>query len=69
MKDFIKALEILLKYNPEDVHAPFHCEHDKLYICAGIDPSDVSEKDKATLEKLGVHYDDEMFYSYRFGSC
>ncbi len=69
MKDFIKALEILLKYNPEDDYAPFHCEHDKLFLCCGVNPKDVSEEDKAELEKLGIHGDEETFYSYRFGSC
>ena len=31
MKNFIKALFILLKY--ENPINPFHCEHDILYIC------------------------------------
>lgn len=69
MRDFIKALEILLKYCPEDEYSPFHCEHDKLHMYCGVDPANVSDEDKETLEALGVHYDSEMFYSYRFGSC
>jgi len=69
MKDFIKALEILLKYCPEDVYAPFHCEHDELSIHIGIEPSAVSAEDLAALEELGISHDSDRFYSYRFGSC
>lgn len=70
MKDFIKALEILLKYCPEDSYNPFHCEHDKLQLfCDGLSPSKVSAEDLEALEKLGIHHDDDSFYSYRFGSC
>lgn len=70
MKDLIEALTILLKYgNP---YSPTHCEHDVLTI-AGINPSDVSEVDKAQLDKLGFfvgdEYGDEAFHSYRFGSA
>ena len=66
MSDLIKALQILLKYgNP---NYPTHCEHDILTIC-GIDPNDVSAKDKEELEGLGFfvgdeyddEYDDEQF--------
>lgn len=69
MKDLIEALTILLKYgNP---HNPTHCEHDQLTIC-GIDPDDVSEEDKAQLDKLGFFVSDEdgpCFISFRFGSA
>jgi hypothetical protein len=70
MKDLIEALTILLKYgNP--IH-PTHCEHDELLIC-GIDPKDVSEEDKAKLDKLGffvsTEYGDEQFKSFRYGSA
>jgi hypothetical protein len=70
MDDLIKALQIFRKYgNPE---YPTHCEHDRLMIC-GIDPDDVSEKDKIVLDKeLGFFIDDEdepCFVSYRFGSA
>ena len=67
MEDLIKALQILLKYgNP---HHPTHCEHDTLMIC-GIDPDDVSEEDKAELDKLGFFVSDEdAFISFRYGSA
>ena len=70
MEDLIKALQILLKYgNPDD---PTHCEHDELNIC-GIDPGDVSDEDKAELERLGFNvsssYGEPAFYSFRFGSA
>jgi len=69
MEDLIKALQIFLKYgNP---YAPFHCEHDYLYV--DIDPEIVSDEDKKELDKLGFHEDEEYggegFGSYRFGSC
>lgn len=70
MEDLIKALQLLLKYgNPP---YPTHCEHDILIIC-GINPADVSEEDKAELDKLGffvsTEYGDECFASYRYGSA
>jgi hypothetical protein len=70
MKDLIEALTILLKYgNPSH---PTHCEHDELLIC-GIDPKEVSEEDKAKLDKLGffvsTEYGDEQFKSFRYGSA
>jgi hypothetical protein len=68
MKDLIKALEIFLKYRPDDDYSPLHCEHDKLHFCS-VHPSEVSEEDKEALEKLSVHNDGEVFYSHRFGSC
>jgi hypothetical protein len=67
MEDLIKALQIFLKYgNPE---YPTHCEHEILYI-VGINPDDVSDEDKAELEKLGFNTreDGEHFTSFRFGS-
>jgi len=67
MKDLIKALQILLKYgNP---NYPTHCEHDVLTVC--IDPKLVSEEDLKTLDDLGFHanFDEEDFYSYKYGSC
>lgn len=70
MEDFIKALNIFLKYgNPK---FPFHCEHDVLYIYV-VEPSKVSEEDIESLEKLGFHVeeecDEDRFYSYKYGSC
>ena len=66
MSNLITALQILLRYgNPP---YPTHCEHDKLTIC-GIDPQEVTYQDKQELEKLGFDYNDECFYSYRYGSA
>lgn len=70
MQDLIRALQIMLKYgNP---HHPTVCAHDVLYI-VGVDPSDVSEEDKAELDRLGFFvsekYGDKQFQSFRFGSA
>lgn len=68
MEDLIKALQIFIKYgNPE---YPTHCEHDVMMI-VGINPDDVSEKDKQELDKLGFIFneDEECFMSFRFGSA
>lgn len=70
MEDLIKALQVFLKYgNPQ---YPTSCTHDELSIC-GIDPSEVSDEDKAELERLGFLTGDQSgaaaFYSFRFGSC
>lgn len=70
MEDLIKALQILLKYgNPRN---PTDCSHDTLTIC-GINPGDVSEEDKKTLDELGFfvsdEYGDEYFMSFRYGSA
>ena len=69
MKQFIEALQIFLKYEGCDLDYPFHCEHDELSIC--IDPEKISSEDIAKLEELGIHadYDEERFYSYKYGSC
>jgi hypothetical protein len=65
MSNLIKALNIFLKYdNPK---YPTHCEHDELTVV--IDPSKVSEQDKAELEELGFVADDDCFKSFRYGSC
>ena len=66
MNDLIKALTIFAKYgNP---YSPTHCEHDELFVM--INPDDVSDEDKATLDDLGFHPNDgENFVSYRFGSA
>ena len=65
MKDLIEALQIFIKYdNPE---WPTCCSHDELSVL--IDPEDVSEEDKERLELLGFIYDDERFYSFKYGSA
>lgn len=67
MEDLIKSLQIFLKYgNPK---YPSCCEHDVMYIHINYDI--VSEEDKIELDKLGFHEDKEnnMFKSYRYGSC
>jgi hypothetical protein len=70
MKDLIAALQILLKYG--DPYSSTHYEHDVLTIC-GISPADVSDGDKAELDKLGFfigdEYGEESFQSFRFGSA
>jgi len=70
VKNLIKALQILLKYG--DPEWPTHCEHDMLTII-GINPSDVSEKDKKELDDLGFfvgdEYGKEQFHSFKFGSA
>ena len=60
MKNFIKALNILLKY--ENPINPFHCEHDTLYIC--ISPKNISLEDLNKLSKLHIHadYEEDHFF-------
>lgn len=70
MDDLIAALLILRKYgNPTN---PTHCNHDILTI-VGIEPSKVSEEDKAKLKELGFfvgnEFGEEAFHSYKFGSA
>jgi len=68
MEDLIAALQILLKYgNPK---WPTCCEHDGLHI-GDSDNADVTDADKAELERLGFEEDttDGGFYSFRFGSA
>ena len=69
MDDLIEALQIFKKYS--DTKYPTHCEHDVLYICGGIEPADVSDKDKERLEELGFDEDLDVggFASFKFGSC
>jgi hypothetical protein len=67
MKDLIKALEIFLKYCPEDSYAPTHCEHDVLHVTC-VEPEKVSPEDIAALEVLGFHKGEFGFESFRFGS-
>lgn len=66
MKDLIAALQIFSKYG--DPHYPTWCEHDALRVC--VDPADVSDEDKAALEKLSFYTTKEGdFVSFRFGHC
>ena len=66
MGDLIKALQILLKYGNPDY--PTCCEHDVLYV--NIEADNVSEEDIEELDKLGFFVnDDNMFSSYKYGSC
>lgn len=67
MKNLIKALQILLKYN-EDLKYPTRCEHDTLYI-HGIDPVIVSKDDLEELEEIGFRAEGNYFISYTYGSC
>jgi hypothetical protein len=70
LDQLIEALQIFRKYaNPT---CPTHCEHDVLTIC-GIEPSQVSDEDKARLEELHFRvsneYGEEVFISTYFGSA
>lgn len=69
MKDLIEALTILAKYMPDDTYAPTHCEHDVLSVCGGIEDGTVSPKDAERLAKLGFHWGEDCWQSFRFGSC
>lgn len=65
MDDLIEALTILRKYdNPK---YPTHCEHDELFVC--VDPGLVSDQDIQRLDNLGFFTSEEVFKSYKFGSC
>ena len=67
MDELIEALNIFLRY--ANLRNPTHCEHDELWI-AGIDPGEISDEDKATLDELGFFINDEgAFMSFRFGSA
>lgn len=68
MSDLIKALQIFLKYG--DSRWPTNCSHDVLAIM-DVEPNEVSDEDKAELDKLGfiVSEEDECFISFRFGSA
>lgn len=70
MKDLIEALTILLKYANDDRN-PTYCEHDILYICAGIELDKVNEQDLQRLDELGIFWShsDDCFISFRYGSC
>ncbi len=68
MDDLIKALQIFRKYgNPK---YPTNCEHDVMHIMQ-IHAHEVTVEDFNELENLGFSWDDqeEVFYSYKFGSA
>lgn len=67
MKDVREGLAILAKYVEENSHC-IDAKHDVLYAgpaCSGED-APVSPDDRAALEKLGWHYDDEAESWARF---
>lgn len=74
MNDFMKAMEIFMKYVTDHdcggFHYPFHCERDTLYFCA-VSPDVVSGEDKKILDDLGFFVSEhgDCFMSFRFGSC
>lgn len=67
MKDLIEALTIFAKYT--DARNPTACDHDVLYVL--VRPQDVSTEDIGALKALGflASFDDEHFYSFRYGSA
>ena len=68
MKDLIEALQIFLKYGNPDY--PTTCSHDVLYVCLK-NPGAISTEDQAKLNQLGFQYNriEEVWFSYKFGSC
>lgn len=66
MDDLIAALTIFRKYANES--RPTWCRHDELHV-VGVSLEQVSEEDRAALEKLGFFPDREGFLSFRFGSA
>jgi hypothetical protein len=67
MKDLIKALQILLKYDNPDY--PTGCEHDIMRVY--VDPDKVSDADKLRLKELSFYVESEFecFSSSKFGSA
>lgn len=69
MEDFVKAMQILVKYSKDKY--PIHCEHDYLYF--NIKWKLISKEDKQLLKKYGFFKDKEYgnggIGSFRFGSC
>lgn len=66
MDNLIAALQIFGKYTDEAY--PTYCNYDELWV--RVKPCEVSEQDKAELERLSfrVDLDAEAFYSFRFGA-
>lgn len=76
MEDFITVLQIFLKYQSSTTgkYAPFHCEHDVIYIFPGVSADVMDKDDVQALDDLGVfpeseHNETNGWMSYRFGSC
>lgn len=71
MDKLIEALTIIKSYMPKDVEFPLHCEHDKLYVYAGVVWSQFSKKDRDRLTSLGFYEDKEFecISSSKYGSC
>lgn len=70
MKELIEAFQIFAKYIGDEKY-PTHCEHDVMYIAC--DPKIVTEEDRIELDRLGFRFGngepDEVFYSFKYGSC
>ncbi len=68
MDDLIAALTIFAKYKKKQF--PTMCEHDVLYV-VGIRLEEISEDDRAELERLGFFWDSEVetWASSKFGSA
>lgn len=64
-----EAFAIFAKYDP-DRKGGTNCTHDELWVC-DIDPEAVSASDAARLITLGffVCEDEDVYKSYRWGSC
>jgi len=56
MKEFIEALQILLKYKQEDKYV-FAAEHDVIYL-TGFEQCEISETDLRRLSELGFNRHD-----------
>lgn len=71
MRDLIEVLNIFLKYFPDDVRWPTHCEHDELTFGLDISPDRMSKEDIERLDELGVFWseEDDCFKSFRYGRC
>lgn len=66
--DLIKALT-LLSTHPTDRTSPLSCEHDELYVMA--DPRKFSPEELDQLSEWGfdLDKDNDVFFSFRFGSA
>ncbi|MFJ4653785.1 hypothetical protein ACIP5Y_21170 [Nocardia sp. NPDC088792] len=67
-RDLLEGITILARHPDNDI-SPFHCEHDKLTVCAN--PADFTDEELERLDTLGfrVGDDEESFDSFRFGSA
>lgn len=70
MKDLIEALTIFGKYIEPDDNYPTHCEHDVMYV-KGPPPEEMGTADASRLVQLSFEFKrhENMWFSYRFGSC